>query len=374
MFIFTAYGIINTGLGSGSIVFAVIIESLIEYYGTRATMLMLAAICSHCFITGALIRPHKTQHAAHIEVVKAECNNKDGIKYDVPSDIYENGVNKLYGNDHSSSILEKGIKSYDYTAMTLNEDTQMKFKSYGNEEILINTNVNDLKCNADPFYSKEEPSVLVCKESTTDCKKSQTKHSQRLKFILSVPFLLLNFNLLLADIGLACVYIHFPAYILSFNNVGMSLPPLYLAMGIGNIVCRLLAGIITNGSQTRTFYTYITSCLLAGITSLTGPYICKHYVGQIIFAFFFAFFGNTFIGLLCPVLIDLFGLTNLNLALGIGFGTSGFGLLVGPPLAGWLYDVSESYYYTFVLSGVCYIISGLVLFMIPIVKIIQSHD
>lgn len=192
--------------------------------------------------------------------------------------------------------------------------------------------------------------------------------------LFSIPFFILAANLFLVDVGLSCVYVHFPAFAISQGTSSSKASYLIIAMGLGNIICWLLMGVMINGIKSRTFYIYIFSCLLAGIVSFVCPMICQYYDGQIIFAFLFSLFGNSYIALMYPLMEDLFGLQGKNRALGVGSVVCGMGMLVGPPLGGLMYDLTGSYYHTFILSGSCYVLAGLVMFIVAVQqKIVKTY-
>ena len=54
-----AFGFVSTGVGVGTLVFALITQDLISDLGWRVTMLTLAGIMSINFVVTALIRPFK---------------------------------------------------------------------------------------------------------------------------------------------------------------------------------------------------------------------------------------------------------------------------------------------------------------------------
>lgn len=59
------------------------------------------------------------------------------------------------------------------------------------------------------------------------------------------------------------------------------------------------------------------------------------------------------------ILVDLLGLPRLTNAFGLISMCRGVGSLVGPPIAGLLYDWTESYQATFATAGLLFIVSAL---------------
>ena len=53
-----------------------------------------------------------------------------------------------------------------------------------------------------------------------------------------------------------------------------------------------------------------------------------------------------------PILVDLVSIQQFSAAYGLLLACQGIGNLVGPPFAGWLYDLSSEWYLTFGMCGV----------------------
>lgn len=79
----------------------------------------------------------------------------------------------------------------------------------------------------------------------------------------------------------------------------------------------------------------------------------------------FGFTIGAYVGLTSVILVDLLGLDKLTNAFGLLLLFQGIASLIGPPLAGLLYDLTLSYSPGFILAGVTIALSGLMLFFIP---------
>lgn len=77
--------------------------------------------------------------------------------------------------------------------------------------------------------------------------------------------------------------------------------------------------------------------------------------------------------LLLPVLVDLVGADKLNNSMGFSMFFVGLGCLTGPPLAGFLYDYTQTYDCSFYLAGVCYLLSSISLFLEPLARRWQAR-
>lgn len=79
----------------------------------------------------------------------------------------------------------------------------------------------------------------------------------------------------------------------------------------------------------------------------------------------FGFTIGAYVGLTSVILVDLLGLEKLTNAFGLLLLFQGLASLIGPPLAGFLFDITKSYNPAFILAGVNILFSGLILFTIP---------
>lgn len=79
----------------------------------------------------------------------------------------------------------------------------------------------------------------------------------------------------------------------------------------------------------------------------------------------FGFTIGAYVGLTSVILVDLLGLEKLTNAFGLLLLFQGIASLVGPPLAGLLFDLTQSYVPAFLMAGIMITLSGVVLFAIP---------
>ncbi|KHJ90232.1 hypothetical protein OESDEN_09927 [Oesophagostomum dentatum] len=79
----------------------------------------------------------------------------------------------------------------------------------------------------------------------------------------------------------------------------------------------------------------------------------------------FGFSIASYICLTSVILVDLLGLDKLTNAFGLLLLWQGVGTVFGPPIAGYLADMTNTYTWSFVFCGVNLLISGLMLFAIP---------
>ncbi|CAG2120312.1 unnamed protein product [Medioppia subpectinata] len=144
-------------------------------------------------------------------------------------------------------------------------------------------------------------------------------------------------------------------------------------IGISNTVGRLCFGLISdvinrNGTIAGIRITPLTInnyCLfLCGISVIAIPY-CITYTSVLIASVLFGFFVSAYICLTSIILVDLLGIDRLTNAFGLLSLFRGVASMLGPPIAGVIFDMTNSYHILFCCAGILLIISALISFMIP---------
>ncbi|RWS05964.1 hypothetical protein B4U79_12272 [Dinothrombium tinctorium] len=151
-------------------------------------------------------------------------------------------------------------------------------------------------------------------------------------------------------------------------------------IGITNIVGRLIFGWISDKVSQRSSNDqccslirnalFINNCCLAlaGITISLIPF-CHTYNAVMTMC---ALFGLCIAGYMCLtsiILVDLLGLDKLTNAFGLISLCRGVASMIGPPMAGVIYDGTGSFDVTFYAAGVLFVLSSIVSFAIFKVKV-----
>lgn len=112
-----------------------------------------------------------------------------------------------------------------------------------------------------------------------------------------------------------------------------------------------------------------TWCLIAcGVATILMSVFTYHYPFLMISsAAFGLFFASTF-SFTPVILVELIPLERFTTAYGLTLLCQGIGNLLGPPLAGWLFDVTESWDLSFLMAGGWIIVSGILVGIVPYTK------
>jgi MFS family permease len=139
---------------------------------------------------------------------------------------------------------------------------------------------------------------------------------------------------------------------------------LLAVIGIANLVGRIILGYISDKPWINRLIVYNTCLTICGVATAFSA-LCYDFSSFVIYGFVFGFTIGAYVGLTSVILVDLLGLDRLTNAFGLLLLFQGIASLLGPPIAGWLYDALCSYNPGFYVSGVTIAASGVMLFFIP---------
>ncbi|XP_059687331.1 monocarboxylate transporter 5 [Gavia stellata] len=134
--------------------------------------------------------------------------------------------------------------------------------------------------------------------------------------------------------------------------------------GITEMVSQLLSGWVADQNWTKKYHYHVAYLVLGGITNLLCP-LATTFPLLMTYAVAFAVFCGGFMALVLPVLVDLVGVQKLHSYLGFAAFFAGIAAVGGPPLAGWLYDYTQTYVCSFLFAGACALISPISFFFEP---------
>ncbi|XP_037741153.1 monocarboxylate transporter 5 isoform X1 [Chelonia mydas] len=145
---------------------------------------------------------------------------------------------------------------------------------------------------------------------------------------------------------------------------GMDASYLISVAGITETVSQLLSGWIADQNWIKKYHYHKTYLILCGITNLLGP-LATSFPLLMVYTISFAIFCGGYLALLLPVLVDLVGVPRLHSSLGFASFFAGIATIAGPPIAGWLYDYTQTYACSFFFAGTCYLIAPISFFFEP---------
>jgi len=188
------------------------------------------------------------------------------------------------------------------------------------------------------------------KESKSNCLKTVIVTACSPKLMTNVPFLLLTFSNLFATQGLYIPYMFIPSLAASRGVSQVDASFLISIVGICNTIGRIISGFLTDLPGVNALVVTTIALGVGGIAPLAMPF-CYSYWSFVIVSVMFGTFLSAWCAVTSPAIVDICGLELLT----SGFGTltfvRGFAALIGPPIAGYLVDSTDSKENAFYLSA-----------------------
>eukprot|EP01034_Spumella_vulgaris_P027072 gene27072-33742_t len=162
-----------------------------------------------------------------------------------------------------------------------------------------------------------------------------------------------NFNLIycgcfLSTLGMFMPYTHLPLYA-KLHGVSTGQAVFLLSvMGIASTAGRIVVGFLADHFSKLAM---LKTCMLAGGCSTLCWMACKEYYSMAIYGSVFGFFAGGIISIMPAVSADQFGIKNLASVMGLLFTSTAIGNLLSAPIAGFLHDAYQTYYYSIIFAG-----------------------
>ncbi|XP_049472569.1 monocarboxylate transporter 5 [Panthera onca] len=137
--------------------------------------------------------------------------------------------------------------------------------------------------------------------------------------------------------------------------------------GITETVSQIVSGWVADQDWIKKYHYHKSYLILCGFTNLLAP-LATTFPLLMTYAIFFAVFAGGYLATVLPVLVDLSGSSRIHRFLGLAAFFAGMAVLSGPPIAGWLYDYTQTYTGSFYFSGTCYLLSSVSFFFVPLAE------
>ena len=354
-----AMGICQSGGSVGGFIFNPMLQALIESYGWRGALLILAGILMHGALFGLVMhtleRPYHEANTKNIKSSTGKCEKeRKRANEDKPFIPIKDGC-----QENSVSIVKQTVE-------TLPKDEEKcLLKDY-----LDKANANFDKENQDRI---ERPSYLI--SDTTEDIQTVNKIPSESNFdkFLTVVHQIIPYKIfkhrptciLLISSHVRSFGFFVPFMLLPDLAVGKGISVDWAAwlasgMGISGAVSRVLLGWIGGFPSVDRLYLYIFCLLVGGVLTAVCPLLTLYGL-LMMYACIFGFLMGGEVSLTPVICSDVAGKDKLPETYGMLRTLCGIGALCGTPLSGWLFEVTGGYTVSFILTGVLITFSGILL-------------
>ncbi|VDP20684.1 unnamed protein product, partial [Soboliphyme baturini] len=183
--------------------------------------------------------------------------------------------------------------------------------------------------------------------------------TQELKLLQDIPFMLFVLSNFLLYTFYDIPYVNLPDYV--NENVGDVdddlASSLISVIGIVNTIAMLLYGFIADRKFFNSILWYGISVTMCGLAVLAIPWIHSNVALYAICGIFGFCIGANYT-LTSVILVELMSISDFVYSYGLICLMQGFGTLIGPPFAGFIYDITGNYFLTFTIGGIGIVVSG----------------
>uniref|UniRef100_A0A672SJP0 Major facilitator superfamily (MFS) profile domain-containing protein n=1 Tax=Sinocyclocheilus grahami TaxID=75366 RepID=A0A672SJP0_SINGR len=313
----TAYSIGRSGMGL-TFALAPFTQLLLDQYAWQGALLILGGLMLNLMASGMLLRPINVRPPA---------------------------------SPLSNSTLHNAGSEKDPLKNHINDGSQMK---------------------TSPEMNGVSPVDSLLENSRTENLPENPQKVLDFSLLKNPFFCIYTWSLVFSQLAYFIPYFHLSARARNLGIDPMDASFIISVAGITETVAQLASGWVTDRNLVHKYHYHKAYLILCGVVNLLSP-LATSYILLMVYAVFFAIFCGGYMALLLPVLVDLVGSEKLNNSMGFSMFFVGLGCLTGPPLAGFLYDYTQTYDCSFYLAGVCYLLSSVSLFLEPLARRWQAR-
>ncbi|XP_069322466.1 monocarboxylate transporter 14 [Eulemur rufifrons] len=340
-----AQGLSTTGTGFGTFLMTVLLKYLCAEYGWRNAMFIQGAVSLNLCVCGALMRPLSPQKGG---------NNPGGKDPQVLPEL-----------------STESVKSNGQLGRTEERDGGL-----GNGDTLCDLQAQECPDQALPRKNMWALRVLkTVSQLTVRVRKGLSDwysgYFGTASLFTNRMFVAFIFWALFAYSSFVIPFIHLPEIVNLYNlSEQNDVFPLTSIIAIVHIFGKVILGIVADLPCISIWNVF----LLANFTLVVSIFILPlmhTYAGLAVICALIGFSSGYF-SLMPVVTEDLVGIEHLANAYGIIICANGISALLGPPFAGWIYDITQKYDFSFYICGLLYMVGILFLLIQPCVRIIEQ--
>ncbi|XP_028645350.1 monocarboxylate transporter 14 [Grammomys surdaster] len=340
-----AQGLSTTGTGFGTFLMTVLLKYLCAEYGWRNAMFIQGALSLNLCVCGALMRPLSPEKVEHCPGAEEPCALPD--------------------------YSTESVKSGGPLAMTEEQDRRP-----GNEETVCDLQTRECQ-------GQVHPRKNVCAFRVLKTVSQLTVRVQRgfrdwhsgyfgtASLFTNRMFVAFIFWALFAYSSFVIPFIHLPEIVSLYNlSEQNDVFPLTSIIAILHIFGKVILGAVADLPCISVWNVFLIANFTLVLSIFLLPLMHTYESLAVICALIG--FSSGYFSLMPVVTEDLVGTEHLANAYGIIICANGISALLGPPFAGWIFDITQKYDFSFYICGLLYTVGILFLLIQPCIQMIEQ--
>ncbi|XP_052216118.1 monocarboxylate transporter 12-like isoform X4 [Dreissena polymorpha] len=169
--------------------------------------------------------------------------------------------------------------------------------------------------------------------------------------LLNAPFMLYLFSTTAWNFMLSVCLMHLPNFMLTKGKSDVDVTLIMTIFGICNTSGRFISAISFVTDKLDSLLIHVCCLGVSGALTISYPLYASMDGAEFAFAVVAGIFTGGSNSLMTPITLDFVGEDRISDAHGLEYFFCGLGFIAGPPVAGYMYEVTSSYHYSFMMSG-----------------------
>uniref|UniRef100_A0A0K2T9N2 Monocarboxylate transporter 12like [Nasonia vitripennis] n=1 Tax=Lepeophtheirus salmonis TaxID=72036 RepID=A0A0K2T9N2_LEPSM len=351
------------GSSFGCFVFAPLASHLLSVFGSwKAVNVIFSGLLLNCCVFGAFMRPLKTRSHSKkddgnllpsILEEEEESSFRPRLLTDRRSTIATDRNASMYLNKPKELI--RNVSASKLETMKTEEKSLKIIRPLSKKDIFYSGSVMRLNSRG------RAVSVISLPPVEENGFKVIVKEMINFSHFKNPLFALICASNAFGFLSMYIPYIYLPNMMTSLGKGEISQGQasfVVSAIGVSNTGGRILLGFMTDFHWVNSLILSNISLLLSGFCILVFP-LCSSYRDFLITSLSLGFSLSGFLSLISIVLADIFGIESLTSTFGSLVLFRGIATILGPPLAGAVYDIFGQYNPAFMMAGSFFILAAL---------------
>ncbi|XP_023338137.1 monocarboxylate transporter 2 [Eurytemora carolleeae] len=424
-----ATGIAVCGSGVGTFLFAPLSSWLIQNYDWKTANLIFASFFSICIICGAALKPLEISTPGETKVERLTLELPDGTVGENKNNLNQ-GISKIgsvpkrneLSDPSEAGELEDGIEELPIMSRMpsrrarkvslpsghVSMDPGRIDRNYSSVQLLslrpmsssmsvvsmtsLKRSQSQAKLSKpfqrkDIFFSFLPPPLFLYSSkdgvgeefmSRGSLVNEQLKESESVISVLKSmmdfsllkepKFLLVSVSNLFGFLGFYVPFMYLPSLVGSNPGISENEAAFILSViGISNTVGRILTGLLADQPWSNALTLTSLSLILSSVCVFLFPFVTTYTV-FIILSSVFGLFVSAYISLTSIMLVDLVGIDQLTSSFGLVTMFRGGSAMLGPPLAGAVFEATSSFMYSFIMAAGFFLAAGIFCFAADLLR------